>query len=693
MSGFRLTRRQLAALLFGAGAAGQTGRAQSALGSMLWDYIKEYLRLIDERRAQALAALQSAEDFAKLRARVRARLSEMWGAFPHRDALNPRQVGRIERDDHVVEKIVFESRPQFHVTANLYRPPDAAEKLPAIVFPCGHTDSGKAGETYQQFSILMARQGFVVLTWDPLSQGERLQLWDAQKQASVVGPGTAEHRVLGNQCYLLGMNLMQYRVWDATRALDYLESRSEVDTGRIGIAGQSGGGMTALQFACFDDRLKAAFLSCAVATFRHKTEALLIADPEQILYGTLRYGIDHPELLAAFAPKPLLIGAAVRDFVPIAGARRTHAELALVYEKLGAPENLELTETDATHALNRELREAAAGFFVRALAGRNETIEEEPAEPAPAEELFVTTTGQTATAFAGKTVQDFNAERAAAGAPRFAMPASVDEFSLYSHDIAYRIRKITRVGDFKAEHGIEVPDRMLDAGPFAKGTAFVVADRGKDDEGVRRNYIDAVVAADYQAIGLDLRGWGDSAAFIPSILPRFDWDDFFAYRSLELGRPLFGQRLKDFLAAAPTRTSRRGWYVVGVGIGGLIAAHAAALDPRILGVASIGAPLSYRSLVDDPLAEQPLSAYLPGVIGTYEIRDVYAALAPRPLLIVNPQDARRKPADAAAAREEYAWTARIYELMEAPANAAIESGLSRREIRETLTRWFSFLES
>ena len=659
---------------------------------MMWDYIREYLRLLDERRSQALAALQSEDDFARLRSRVRARLAEMWGAFPERTPLNPRQTGLIERGGYVVEKIVFESRPRFYVTANLYRPKTSPGKLPAIIFPCGHAAGGKAGETHQRFAGLMARQGFAVLTWDPLGQGERLQLWDAQKQASAAGPGTAEHRALGNPCYLLGMNLMQYRVWDAARALDYLESRPEVDAERIGIAGQSGGGMTALQFACFDDRLKAAFASCAVAAFRHKTEALLIADPEQILYGTLRYGIDHPELLAAFAPKPLLIGAAIRDYVPIAGARRTHAELALVYEKLGAPENLDLAETDAGHGLNRELREAAAAFFLRALAGRRETIVEEPAEPAPPEELFVTSSGQVATAFAdGKTVQDFNVERAAAAAPQFAMPANASEFDVYRHEIAHRIRNVTRVGAFKAEYGIEIPDRIVDAGPFAKGTAFVVADRGKDDDAVRRYYIDAVVAADYQAIGLDLRGWGDSAAFIPSILPKFDWDDFFAYRSLELGRPLFGQRLKDLLAAAPTRTSRRGWCVVGVGIGGLIAAHAAALDPRILGAASIGAPLSYRSLVADVLAEQPVSAYLPGVIEEYEVRDAYAAVAPRPLLIVNPQDARRRPADAAAVSEEFDWTRRIYELLEAPAALTAASGLSRRETRETLRQWFAAL--
>ncbi len=660
---------------------------------MMWDYIKEYLRLIDERRAQSLAALETDDEFAKLRSRVRGRLAEMWGAFPERTPLNPRQVGVVDRGDYVVEKILFESRPKFFVTANLFRPREVEGKLPAIIFPCGHTDDGKAAEMYQRFSILMARQGFVVLTWDPLSQGERLQVWNDEKRASEIGPGTAEHRVLGNQCYLLGTNLMQFRVWDATRALDYLELRPEVDADRIGIAGQSGGGMAALQFACFDDRLKAAFVACAVATFRHKTEALLIADPEQILYGTLRFGIDHPELLAAFAPKPLLIGAAIRDFIPIDSARRTHSELLPVYEKLGASKDLQLAETDSTHGLNQELREAAASFFVRTLGGRDEPVKEQPTEVASAKDLFVTATGHVATALEATTVQALNGERATEVAPSFEMPSSESEFSVYQHNIANRIREITRVGSFKAERGIEVPDRLLDAGPFAKGIAVVVSDEGKDDEVVRRNIIDAIVAADHHVLGMDLRGWGDSAAFIPSILPKFNWDDFFAYRSLELGRPLFGQRLKDLLATAPARTRRREWYVVGVGIGGLVAAHAAALDPRVRGVVSIGAPLSYRSIFDDLLTKQPVSAYLPGVMGEYEIRDVYASVAPRPLLIVNPQDSHRKPVNVVAAREEYDWAVQIYERLEAPTGARIESGLSRAEIRKLLSEWFSSLDS
>jgi cephalosporin-C deacetylase-like acetyl esterase len=163
----------------------------------------------------------------------------------------------------------------------------------------------------------MAQSGFVALIWDPIGQGERLQLWDAEQGVSLAGPGTREHRVLGNQCYLVGWNLMNFRAWDAIRVIDYLATRPDVDSGRIAMAGNSGGGMETLQFACFDDRIKAAIPMCAVSTFRHKTQAMLIADPEQILYGTLEHGIDHPELLAAYAPKALMVGSAKQDYIPI----------------------------------------------------------------------------------------------------------------------------------------------------------------------------------------------------------------------------------------------------------------------------------------------------------------------------------------------------------------------------------------
>ncbi len=676
-------------------AAGAIRQAsgQTNFGPMLWDYIREYLRLLDERRTARLAELKSEAEFMELRNRVRSELARMWGPFPERTSLNAKQIGAVEGEGYVAEKIVFESRPSFHVTANLYRPKSTAEGVPAVIFPCGHADGGKTAEPYRRFAELMARNGFAVLTWDPLGQGERLQFLDTESRDSRFRQGSGEHRILGDRCYLVEENLMQYRVWDATRALDYLEVRPEIDSTRIGIAGQSGGGMVALQFACFDDRIRAAFISCAVASFRAKTEALLIADPEQVLFSTLRAGIDHPELLAAFAPKPLAIGAALRDYVPIDGARRTHEELQAVYDRLGKPENLQLFETDAEHGLNRELREAAARFFGRVLARREDFVREQDVPLPPASELVCTSSGQVADSLGSKNVAAFYAEKATAIEPRFEMPASASEFNVYQSQVANRIREVTRVGAFKSEYGIEVPTRFLDAGVYAKGAVFLVAEQGKDHPLVRRYCIDAVVAANHSLYGVDVRGWGATSPSLPSLQVEFDWDDFLAYRSLEIGRPLFGQRLKDLLATAPTMTRRREWIVVGIGIGGLLAAHAAALDPRIAAVASIQAPLSYRTMLDDPRSSHPLSCYLPGVLGAYEVRDLYAAIAPRPLLVVNPEDSKGAALESETAKATIDWTFNIYETLDAPDSIRLESGLGRAGIRSLIEDWLGAVSS
>ena len=685
-----ITRREAVAL---AAAMVPAASGQRQFGSMLWDYIREYTRLLDERRARRLASLESEDDFLALRDTVRGALKEMWGPFPERTPLNAKHVGTVECGDHIIERLVYESRPSFHVTANLYRPTAPDEGLPAVIFPCGHGEGGKTAETYRRFATLMARNGFAVLIWDPLGQGERLQFPGPDQGTSEFRQGTGEHRILGDRCYLAGENLMQYRVWDATRALDYLEVRPEIDTARIGIAGQSGGGMAALQFACFDDRIQAAFISCAVASFRTKTEALLIADPEQVLFGTLREGIDHPELLAAFAPKPLAIGAALRDYVPIHGARRTHGELQAVYRKLGRPGNLHWAETDAGHGMNRELREAAASFFCDALAGRDEISRELDGALPAASELLCTASGQVSGSLQSRNVENFYRKKADSIAPRFEMPSGASEFEVYRSVLASRIREVTRVGAFKSEFGVDVPTRFLDAGVYAKGAVFLVAEQGKDHPLVRRYCIDAVVAANHSLYGVDVRGWGATAPSLPSVDVSFDWDDFLAYRSLELGRPLFGQRLKDLLATAPTMTKRHEWMVVGIGIGGLLAAHAAALDSRIAGVISIQAPLSYRAMLDDPHSSHPVSCFLPGVTGAYEIEDVYAASAPRPLLIINPEDARGAAMATDAAKDMVGRAFEIYEVLEAADSIRVESGLGRAEIRTLIEEWLRSVAS
>ena len=160
-----------------------------------------------------------------------------------------------------------------------------------------------------------------------------------------------------------------------------------------------------------------------------------------------------------------------------------------------------------------------------------------------------------------------------------------------------------------------------------------------------------------------------------------------------------GRFSRNWTQSAPPPSARaaraawewRDWIVVGIGIGGLIAAHAAALDERIAGVASIEAPLSYASMVKDPGAEQPVSAILPGVLAAYEIRDVYAALAPRPLLIVNPQDARRRGVTEAEARSELASAMDTYDMLESRDSMQVVTGLGRSGLRSQLEGWLTGL--
>ena len=167
---------------------------------MMWNFITGYIRLLDEKRRVRFAAMATEEDLDALRRNVRSKLAEMWGPFPEKTPLNPQALTTIERDGYRIEKIIYETRPRLFVPANLYRPAGDGP-FPAVIFPPGHGEAGKAYPDYQKFCIQMARSGFVALVWGPASQGERVQLWNAKDNSPEVGMSSSEHSVLGRQCY------------------------------------------------------------------------------------------------------------------------------------------------------------------------------------------------------------------------------------------------------------------------------------------------------------------------------------------------------------------------------------------------------------------------------------------------------------------------------------------------------------
>src|SRR6185295_18915733 len=148
--------------------------------------------------------------------------------------LNPRVTGTVERDAYKIENVIFESRPGFLVTANLYVPSGRKFPLPGVVGVCGHSDNGKANSAYQSFAQGLARLGYVVLIIDPIGQGERLQ-YVTEKLKPRHGNGVTEHLYAGNQQFLVGDFFGAARAWDGIRALDYLLTRPEVDPKQVGV--------------------------------------------------------------------------------------------------------------------------------------------------------------------------------------------------------------------------------------------------------------------------------------------------------------------------------------------------------------------------------------------------------------------------------------------------------------------------
>ncbi|MGO8719137.1 MAG: hypothetical protein ACLQMO_07950 [Acidobacteriaceae bacterium] len=106
---------------------------------------------------------------------IRSQLWELIGGIPDRTPLNPRVTGTMDRGPYRIENIVFESFPKVYVTANLYIPAAGKPPYPAILAPVGHSENGKAYHYYQHLYQNLVRQGYVVLSYDPFGQGERLQ--------------------------------------------------------------------------------------------------------------------------------------------------------------------------------------------------------------------------------------------------------------------------------------------------------------------------------------------------------------------------------------------------------------------------------------------------------------------------------------------------------------------------------------
>lgn len=359
-----------------------------------------------ENRKNRLASLNTRSDWQKYQNEINQTLYASLSKFK-KTPLNPETTGILVRDGVTIEKIIYESHPNFYVTASLFLPRKRQHPAPAIIYCSGHSELGFRSETYQHVILNLVEKGFIVLAYDPIGQGERLQYPDLETGKSTIGSSTQEHSYAGVQTLLSGSSLSDYFIWDGIRAVDYLYTREEVDRDRIGITGRSGGGTQAAMIAACDDRILAAAPENYVTNFKRLFQAIGPQDAEQNPWFGIARGIDHADFIHARAPKPTLIISTTNDFFSIQGARETFYEVKKSYAALGMTENVLMVENFGEHESILENRKAMYAFFQKFLnmPGNNEEIE---TEPFPAEELWSTQTGQVRSSKKGETVSSLN---------------------------------------------------------------------------------------------------------------------------------------------------------------------------------------------------------------------------------------------------------------------------------------------
>jgi cephalosporin-C deacetylase-like acetyl esterase len=652
---------------------------------MLPSYLNNIgLQMLAQRQRQ-IERLVTIEDVSRRRAYLRERMLDDLGGFPERTPLNAHVVGVLQRPAYKIEKVIFESQPHFYVTANLYLPTTGHPPYPAILFPLGHEPGGKTNPTWQQMLGSLATKGFVALTWDPIGQGERLQIYDEDLRESKVGDSTTEHTVIGTQCLLIGDHLARYTIWDGMRALDYLLSRPEVDPTRVGLTGNSGGGTHTAYIAALDDRIQVAAPSCYITSWRLMLHTIGPQDAEQTFPFWLRDGFDYSDYLYAFAPKPYLLLSAIRDFFPIAGARETLAEAVRVYSAIGAKENLNMFEADDGHGYNKPRRLAAYKWFGRLLKGIEDKDPEPQIEMATPEELRCTPTGQVSTSLGGESIFTLNQKRLERlkANPRMATGELARKVQALIHyeppstslqirpygtisRSGYHIEKLT----YESESSIMIPSLLFvpDGGDDKKPAVLMVNGDGKKASAMEAEQL---VRSGMVVLSIDARGFGETQ--VNTDVNSKEFDHYFgdyrdAMTALLVGKTMVGMRALDITRGVDLLSARRDVdqdkiYAYGKKGGSVPVLYAAVLDRRIRKVVLEGMLSSYDSVVEDKIHRRVLESVVPGALKFYDLPDLVATLAPRKVSIVSGTDPLGHELPATAIGNEYRRALEAYRQM------------------------------
>lgn len=632
----------------------------------LYDQLQHQAYAALEQRDQRLTEVKTAEQISNYQHRLREFFVQQLGGFPEKTPLNARTVKTIQADGYRIENVIFESRPNHHVTANLYLPnvvaQDASQRVPGIAVSSGHSRTAKTADYNQRFGIMMARHGMAAICFDPIGQGERSQIVDDAGQPAFAGT-TTEHMLVGVGSTLVGRNTASYRVWDAIRAIDYLCSRPEIDPDRIGFTGCSGGGTLTSYVMALDDRVACAAPACYLTTFRRLIETIGPQDAEQNIFGQISFGMDQPDYVLMRAPRPTLISSTTEDFFDSRGSWENYRQAKQIYGRLGFPERVDLVEVEGKHGVQPQNLATIAHWMQRWLLNRDAPVAAVELQVRPAEELLCTETGQVLTSLENeKSVFALNAERAHELAEhrkeawlnagqsqqgdrvREVLKLRPDE-DLQSPDWqdrgrvnreGYHIDKVLLTTRF----GRMIPTLTFHPPDPSDAAYLYLHDEGKLGAGQPGGPVEALVDEGYAVVTVDLAGQGETASGQRDATLT-NWKTF--YLAYLLGQSLVGLRVEDTLASADfvayyqkDREHPRPVHLVASGQATIVALHAAAMRPDLFASVTLrGMPESWEAVARDPSPAGQLSSTIHNVLSTYDLPDLIQLAGPDKIKVID----------------------------------------------------------
>lgn len=610
-------------------------------------------------------------------------------------------LGVLRRDGYHVERLVFETRPECWATAHAYVPSAGRRPLPAVLCVHGHWAGARRDPVVQSRCIGLAKLGFFVLTLDA---------WGAGERGTRAGQNEYHGGLLGASLWPVGTPLHGLQLWDNVRALDYLQSRPEVDGERLGCTGASGGGNQTTYLSAFDERVRCAVPVCSVGTFESYLRAACCVD--EMLPGGLAV-CEEGDLLGMVAPRPLMVITATRDaphFAPEA-ARQALDRARPSFQVHGSEDRLRHVLIESGHAYSQPMREAMYGWMRRWLMdeGDGSPVPEPSVQPEEPDALRcfepaarpekVMTTARWVHSRAGELAakvplprsasawEEMREDRLEAVRSLLKLPARHAPRRLPPRD-----SRITDLGlecyNLETEPGVLIP--VAATAPDRKGSpAVLLLHPAGRVTALGSELANALARGGVQNVALTLRGCEGLK------LPGQDLGEGLADHnlvewSLWIDRPLLGQWVHDVLqgvedarregGADPDRIVMVGWREAA-----LPALLAAALDRRIRGVAALEPPATFVS--EAAPHTWRMAIFQPDLMKIGDLPHLAALAAPRPALVAGPVRLDGMGTTAARVESLYRWPRELYRTLSRPESFTARPDAPAGEVAATLLSW------